>query len=225
VPDSQTQEELRVFTGIIEDVGFAKTVDRRAGGIMAEIKCGLPIEDIEMGESISVNGVCLTVTGKGRDSFSVEISEETARRSTMGKLKPGNPVNLERALRVGGRLGGHLVYGHVDGIAVLRGIEKDGESRVFYFEAGDNIMKYVVYKGSVAVDGVSLTVSEVSRVSFEVTVLPYTYENTTFRYLKTGDTVNVEVDIIGKYVEKLIGRSDDDRLQDVLKKSGFISED
>ncbi|RMG61434.1 MAG: riboflavin synthase [Deltaproteobacteria bacterium] len=214
-----------MFTGIIEDVGTVRKAIYRGKDLRLTIETSFPLEEVSLGESISVDGVCLTVVGKGEGWFDVEVSGETLSRTTLRNVSQGKRVNLERAMKVGGRLGGHLVYGHVDGTGVLIDAVREGESRRFSFSCASNIMKYVVFKGSIAVNGVSLTVSRLFAGGFEVTVLPYTFENTTFQYLRKGEEVNIEVDVIGKYVEKFLSRDGEDSLVELLKKEGYLSEE
>lgn len=214
-----------MFTGIVERTGIVQSVASRGEGTVAKISCDMESKDLHVGESVAVNGVCLTVIGFVGDVFDVEMSPETRERSNLKDLKSGDYVNIERALTVGGRLGGHFVNGHVDGIAVLNNMRKYGDSMVFEIKADDNIMKYIVYKGSVAVNGISLTVSRVLKNAFEVTVLPYTIEQTNLAFAKPGDRVNIEVDIIGKYVEQFMKGDKDSNLLDMLGKSGFLKEE
>jgi len=202
-----------MFTGIIEDVGVVKRVERKRKDVELTIEVrgerggrgGMDISDVELGESISVNGTCLTVTSRDAVTFTVSASEETLAKTTLSTLKTGSGVNLERALRVGGRMGGHIVQGHVDGVGRVESIRGRGESLVFWFAVPGEISRYVVAKGSVAVDGVSLTVNEVKRGAFSVNIIPFTQEATIFSSYKPGDGVNIECDVLGKYVEKFLG--------------------
>ena len=214
-----------MFTGIIESVGVVKSISGTPGGVKAKISFPDEREGIIRGESISVNGVCLTVISKEGVEFEVEISGETLKKSNLERLAKGDRVNLERSLTVGGRLGGHMVYGHVDGIAVLVKRVKQGDSEVFELRIDDNIMKYIVYKGSVALNGVSLTVSRLFPRSFEVVVLPFTLTHTNLQYMRPGDLLNLEVDIIGKYVEKFLAGRAEDGMMGMLRKSGFMKEE
>ncbi len=214
-----------MFTGIVDGLGKVESVVRGSLGVRGLISAPSQLRDLKIGESISVNGACLTVVSAKQGSFEVDISRETLDKSNLGRLVRGDPVNLERALRVGERLGGHLVYGHVDGLAILRGKKRLGDSTVFELDGDDTIIKYVVYKGSVAVNGVSLTVSGVSGNSFEVTLLPYTLEETNLKYVNPGNTLNIEVDIIGKYVERFLRKDKRDDFLDLLERSGFLEEE
>jgi len=210
-----------MFTGIVEEVGSVASFAPRGTGAVLEISTGLPLEEIRTGDSLSVSGACLTVTGKGTRRFSADVSAETLSRTTIRSLRAGSRVNLERAMVVSGRLGGHLVYGHVDGTGTVREIRPSGDSRVFHIHTDPSIMKYVVSKGAVAVDGVSLTVSTVRPDGFEVTLIPLTLDRTTFGDLRPGGMVNVETDIVGKYVLRFLEAKDSGISEDFLKKHGF----
>lgn len=214
-----------MFTGLVEKIGKVESVTARAGGKVANIFVGKELHDARVGESIAVNGVCLTVIDFGRDAFNVEMSPETLERSNLKELKRGDYVNIERSLKVGGRLGGHFVNGHTDGVGVLGFSRKVGDSVVLEIKADDTIMRYIVFKGSVALNGISLTVSGVKKNSFEVTVLPYTMEQTNLKFAKQGDRLNIEVDIIGKYVERFVKKDRDAKFLDLLGNSGFLKED
>ncbi len=214
-----------MFTGLVEKTGIVQSVVTGDGGTVVKVTSPPGTDEFHVGESIAVNGVCLTVIGFRGDQFDVEISPETLQKSNLVNLKKGDCVNIERALKVGGRLGGHFVNGHVDCVAVIGSIKKYGDSMVFEIRADDNIMRYMVYKGSVAVNGISLTISKVLRSAFEVTVLPYTLLPTNLASAKPGDRVNIEVDIIGKYVERFVKGDKDASLLDALGKSGYLKED
>jgi riboflavin synthase len=192
-----------LFTGIIEGVGEVRSVERRSDHAIVEIKCDFDLETTNVGESIAVNGCCLTVTSRLGKCFWADISLETFDRTTLKNCKQGTPVNLERALKVGGRLGGHMVQGHVDCVGnVIDIIGKTGP-REFTVRIPHNLSRYIVEKGSVSIDGVSLTVNRCTEDHFTVMVIPHTQLKSTFQSMKVGDEVNLEVDIIGKYVEKL----------------------
>ena len=216
-----------MFTGIIEGVGQVRSIRRKGGGAEIEIGCDFDLEKTNVGDSVSVNGCCLTVTSRLGKSFWADVSPETMATSTLGDAKEGDPVNLERALKVGERLGGHIVQGHVDGIGKVLDIKEHSGSREFVIEIPSNLSRYVVEKGSVAVDGVSLTVNGCERMSFSVMVIPHTQLKSTFQGLLRGDKVNLEVDIIGKYVEKLTFldseeyKKDSRITEEFLKKHGF----
>lgn len=194
-----------MFTGIIEDIGRVSGIKRKQKESVFTFEVHkIDIAEVELGESIAVNGACLTVASLGKNTFTVDASRETLSKTNLGKLKSGSRVNLERSLRVGAKLGGHLVNGHVDGVGRALSKKKHGDSIEFRFSVPDALAKYIVQKGSVAVDGVSLTVNEVKGSDFTVNIIPYTLEETIFGALKAGDDVNIECDIIGKYVEKFV---------------------
>ncbi|MFC2039254.1 riboflavin synthase [Chloroflexota bacterium] len=190
-----------MFTGIIEEVGIVRSAypDRVA------ISATEVIENSKRGDSIAVDGICFTVTGSSHGSFSVDVMPETVRRTNLGSLRPGKAVNLERPLAVGGRVGGHFVQGHVDGRGRVLWVTPRGESLLVRFEAPKDILRYVVEKGFIAVDGVSLTVTGCDATSFEVALVSYTLHNTNLGGRRPGDEVNVEVDVMAKYVERLWG--------------------
>jgi riboflavin synthase len=211
-----------MFTGIIEERGIIK--DIRVGGRSARvvISAVTVLEGLKIGDSINTDGVCLTVTDVSLTSFTVDVMPETMLRSTFGKLKPGSSVNLERALRLSDRLGGHIVNGHIDGTGVLARIREDENAVWLSIAAEEPILQYIVEKGSVAIDGISLTVVKVDRRAFEVSVIPYTQAETTVLTKKKGDVVNIECDIIGKYIEKL-GSSGKGKIDiDFLAQNGFV---
>lgn len=186
-----------MFTGIVEEVGLV----RRARPGELELLGETVLEDMEIGASICVNGACLTVTGFDERSFTVGLMPETVRRTNIGGLGPGDGVNLERALRLGGRLGGHLVQGHVDGLGRVASIRWDGDAMIMAFQAPPDVMRYVADRGFVAVDGLSLTVIARSAASFAVSIVDYTRRHTNLADRRVGDAVNLELDIIAKYVE------------------------
>jgi riboflavin synthase len=210
-----------MFTGIVEGVGTVEAFLPRGTGAALRIATGLPLGDMREGDSMSISGACLTVTKKGPGRFSADVSAETLDRTTFRSLKPGMRVNLERAMPATGRLDGHLVYGHVDGTGTVREIRPAGDSKVFHIRTDLSIMKFVVFKGAVAVDGVSLTVSAVHPDGFEVALIPYTLERTTFGGMRPGDKVNVETDIVGKYVLRHLEGDGRGISREFLKKHGF----
>ena len=189
-----------MFTGIIEEVS---TVNRLSDAVLS-INSSLVIDDLEIKDSICVNGACLTVIDKTNKSFDVNVVPETMRRTNLGEVSRGDLVNLERSTSVNGRLGGHIVQGHVDGMGVIRSIVADGDAFNISFDADKSILKYIVEKGFICIDGISLTVTYCDDTSFGITLIPYTYSNTTLGDKDIVDTVNLECDIIGKYVEKLV---------------------
>ena len=198
-----------MFSGIVEDVGALRALKEKDKGVLLKIEVRkIDAGDLVPGESVAVNGVCLTVVSVGGGGFSVDASHETLLRTNLSGLRAGSGVNLERSLRVGDRMGGHIVTGHVDGVGTLQSIAPVGESRVFSFSIPASLAKYVVEKGSVAVDGVSLTVNSVKGTEFSVNIIPYTLRETTFSEFRRGREVNIECDIIGKYVEKMLSGAD-----------------
>jgi len=197
-----------MFTGIVEEIGFVKSFD----GKRLVVECSKVLENTALGDSISIDGCCQTVVAMGEKSFSADVSAETL-RVTKG-FQTGKRVNLERAVTPSTRLGGHIVQGHVDGVGAYLGDMK--------FEIPSELDRYVVYKGSITVNGVSLTVCENSAGTFRVAVIPHTLENTTLKDLKFGDKVNIETDILGRYVEKFLSLKNNNITQDFLKENGFL---
>ncbi len=193
-----------MFTGIIEEVGTVKEVCKNGNNSFIRIQAEKVLSDVHEGDSIAVNGVCLTVTKFDGKIFQADVMNETLKRSSLGSLRTGSPVNLERAMSANGRFGGHIVSGHIDGTGRIINIKNDGIAVWYTIKADVNIMRYIVEKGSVAVDGISLTVAEVGADNFSVSLIPHTSGKTILSAKKTGDIVNLENDIIGKYVEKLI---------------------
>ncbi|MDP3937822.1 MAG: riboflavin synthase [Deltaproteobacteria bacterium] len=192
-----------MFTGIVETLGRVRGITRVSGARRLTIEARLPT--LSLGESIAVNGVCLTVSRKGRGSFQAEVSPESVRRTALDGLRVGSKVNLERALRADGRLGGHIVQGHVDGVGKVVRIEPEANAWMYTFEAPAAVARYLVEKGSVAVDGVSLTVAGLRGRRFKVAIIPHTASNTTLGDREPGEPVNLEADVLAKYVEKLAG--------------------
>ena len=189
-----------MFTGIVEEVGKVESV--RDGKM--SISAALVLQELAVSDSICINGVCLTVTEKDSNGFSVDVVPETLRRSNLGDLQSGDGANLERSLTPSGRMGGHIVQGHVDGTATVAGIEPDGDALMLRFVAAPDLMRYVVEKGFIAVDGTSLTIVDCDDKAFSITLIPYTRENTVFGSRRIGERVNIEVDILAKYVERLM---------------------
>lgn len=196
-----------MFTGIIEDLGTVDRITRSGDGAVISIRSGLPTAGIAIGESIAVSGCCLTVVRKARGSLAMDISAETLRRTTLGELKPGDRVNLERCLTLNKLLGGHLVSGHVDGIGRIVSIKPEGDSRLYTFEVGSDQSRYLVEKGSVALDGVSLTVFGIRGARFRVALIPHTLKVTTLGLKNVGSRLNIESDMLVKYVERILGES------------------
>ncbi|MFN3466283.1 MAG: riboflavin synthase [Candidatus Brocadiales bacterium] len=194
-----------MFTGIIEHMGKVKDLRRAGEGSLLVLELGPMAREVRPGESISVEGVCLTVTGLKGEQASFDVSHETLIRSTLGELRAGQKVNLERSLKVGERMGGHFVQGHVDGTGVIQKKEEHPGQCTMWFTVPKGLAENMIEKGSVAVDGISLTVVEVKDTSFLVALIPFTLANTTLGIKKVGDRVNIEVDILGKWVKKLLG--------------------
>ncbi len=193
-----------MFTGLIEEVGKVKNIVRKSSGLRLTIETKEIHRETKVGDSVSVNGACLTVEETNGNELVFFVSGETLKRTNLKLLRVNDWVNLERALRLGDRIGGHLVQGHVDATTKILRIRKTGEEFVFSFQTPKDFHRFMVEKGSVAIDGISLTITNVTQTTFSVTVVPHTFENTNLKFRKVGDTVNVEFDLIGKYLEKLI---------------------
>jgi len=194
-----------MFTGIIEGLGTLAAAEPRGGDVRLRVAAGsLPFEDVRMGESIAVNGVCLTVVAFDAVSFEADASTETLSLTTLGALMAGAVVNLERAMRPTDRLGGHLVSGHVDGLGSVLSIHDDARAQRWRFSAPGALLRYIAKKGSICVDGVSLTVNEVDAEGFEVALIPHTVAQTAFAHTVAGDAVNLEIDLVARYVERLV---------------------
>lgn len=196
-----------MFTGLIEDIGTVRTLERRGASARLTVATTLPSGEFAPGDSVAVNGVCLTVTTIAAPLLTFDVSPETLDRSGLGRLSPGNPVNLERALRLSDRLGGHIVSGHIDCTATVTGRQEVSGNILFTFNLPPEKCRYVIEKGSVAIDGISLTVNSVTVDSFSVNIIPHSAEMTTLQFRKPGDVVNIETDIIGRYVERLLAGS------------------
>lgn len=191
-----------MFTGIITDVGEIVALEQR-GDLKARIKTAYYTKGIELGASIASDGVCLTVIALGNEWYDVEISSETVSKTNLGDWAEGRPVNLERALKVGDELGGHIVSGHVDGVAEIVAMKDEGDSTRFTFKAPESLAKFIAPKGSVALNGTSLTVNEVEGCDFGVNIIPHTKEVTTWGHAKVGDKINLEIDTLARYVARL----------------------
>lgn len=216
-----------MFTGLIEDLGTVRELQRSADSVRLKVATRIPMEEIRMGESIAVNGICLTVVAFGGGIFSADVSPETLDRSSLGRLATGSRVNLERALRLSDRLGGHLVSGHIDGVGEITERSQDGNAVRFGFAVAPSLSRYIVEKGSIAIDGISLTVNAVASEGFSVAVIPHSLAQTTLQERLVGDRVNIETDLIGKYVERLLKGSGDGGSRkpldlEFLAKHGFL---
>jgi riboflavin synthase len=194
-----------LFTGIIEEMGRVQNIRPGANVAVLTIAAEQVLTDVHLGDSIAVNGVCLTVTSFSGRQFTADVMHETLRRSALGRLRIGDRVNLERAMAANGRFGGHFVSGHIDGTGVISAVRGDGNAIWYTVKAPMQILRYIVEKGSVALDGVSLTVAAVDRQTFAISMIPHTAAQTSLSQKKAGDLVNIETDCIGKYVEKLLG--------------------
>jgi len=216
-----------MFTGIIEEIGIIINSRLTAGSGELKIAAKLILNDAKLGDSIAVNGVCLTITQIADTTITFDVSAETLRRSNLDTLQPGSPVNLERALAANGRFGGHMVSGHIDATGTLAGKRKEGNATIFTFGAPDKIMHYLIEKGSIAIDGISLTISTLTRESFSVAVIPHSLQQTTLGRAQVGATVNLENDLVAKYIEKLTQpQTNSEQTQstvdlNLLKKHGF----
>lgn len=193
-----------MFTGIIEEVGTVTSIKKGTSSAVLTVSAHRILDDVKLGDSIAVNGVCLTVTALTPASFSADVMHETLNRSSLGQLHSGSAVNLERAMAANGRFGGHIVSGHIDGTGVVGQIQRDDNAVWYTIQAGSNILRYIIEKGSVAIDGISLTVAAVTARDFSVSIIPHTAANTTLAGKRSGDLVNLENDRIGKYVEKFL---------------------
>lgn len=220
-----------MFTGIVEEIGEIKNIKHGSKSAVLTIKGSVVTKDSKVGDSIAVNGVCLTATSIMGDIFTADVMAETMRRSSLGDLKQGSKVNLERAMLCNGRFGGHIVSGHIDGTGTIRNLEKEDNAVWVTIAALPHILKYIVEKGSIAIDGISLTVAYVDSEVFKVSIIPHTAIETTLLTKNKGDTVNLENDIVGKYVEKLLGynhKPDNNSTpesnidMDMLSKYGFL---
>lgn len=197
-----------MFTGIIEEIGSVKKIQKGAKSAILSLEAHKVLEDVGLGDSIAVNGVCLTVTKYTRNEFQVDVMHETLDKSSLGTLSIGSRVNLERAMQLGGRFGGHIVSGHIDGSGTIKSIKRDDNAIWYQIETDSKIMKYIIEKGSITIDGISLTVAKVENDNFSVSIIPHTASFTTLNDRKVGDIVNLENDCIGKYVEKMLNFQD-----------------
>lgn len=206
-----------MFTGIIEELGKISALTKGDKSLKLKVECNKITEGLLLGDSIAVNGVCLTAVSFGNSFFEADVSYETIAKTSLNTIKSGSIVNLERALTLSSRLGGHIVQGHVDGTGRILNITKYGDSYKLSISYPEYLDKYIVLKCSIAIDGISLTVANVKNNSFEVAVIPHTFENTNLRYKKNGDIVNLESDIIARYVEKMVySEEKDDKLTSLI---------
>lgn len=193
-----------MFTGIIEEVGSVASIRKGAHSCVLTVNASRVLEDVHLGDSIATNGVCLTVTSFTSHSFSADVMHETLNRSSLGSLHIGSPVNLERAMLAGGRFDGHIVSGHIDGVGTISSIKEDDNAVWYTVEAPSNILRYIIEKGSITLDGISLTVAKVTNSNFSVSIIPHTRVQTNLASKKVGDVLNLENDLVGKYVERLM---------------------
>ncbi len=214
-----------MFTGIVEEIGVVRNISRGANGATLTVECSTILEDIKIGDSVSINGVCETVVSFDSKSFVVQISDETLSVTNFSKIKNGDFVNLERALMLNSRLGGHIVSGHIDTQAQIVSIEKLADFYNISLRLPNEILKYVVYKGSIAVNGISLTVADIENNICKIAIIPHTFNNTNFKYLNIGDFVNIETDILARYVEKMLSANDNNSSKidmSFLQENGFV---
>ncbi|ABK61851.1 riboflavin synthase [Clostridium novyi] len=213
-----------MFTGIVEEIGTINSIFQNRENARIKIDANKVLEDVNLGDSICTNGVCLTVTEYDSKSFTVDVMGETLRRSNLGELKKGDKVNLERALALGGRFGGHIVSGHIDGVGVIKEFSNEGNAIWISIETSNDILKSIVFKGSITIDGVSLTVAYVDDYIFKVCIIPHTQSETILTSKKTGNKVNLECDVIAKYIKKLLMVQEKKKTIDIdfLKENGFF---
>lgn len=216
-----------MFTGLVEEIGNIKAITKSTKAAKITIKASKVLEGVSLGDSISTNGVCLTVTEFNSNYFTVDVMAETMRRSNLKNLSIGDEINLERALRLGDRLGGHIVSGHIDGVGSISKYEEEDNAVWITIETPPELLRYIIEKGSIAIDGVSLTVAYVDDVCFKVSIIPHTKDATTLLRKKIGDVVNLECDMVGKYIEKLIAPKEETKVKkdidiDFLAENGFM---
>ncbi len=210
-----------MFTGIIEEIGKVNRISKGSESAVIEINASKIMDDVKLGDSIAVNGVCLTCTKLVSNGFTADIMAETLRRSSLGELKAGSHVNLERAMKADGRFGGHIVSGHIDGTGIISEIRSEDNAVWYSIKASESLLRYIVLKGSIAIDGISLTVAYVDNECFRVSIIPHTLKETVLSERKKGDIVNLENDIISKYVEKLLSSDQGSSNDASVKKTSF----
>src|SRR5215217_2330143 len=217
-----------MFSGIVEEVGGITSLEKTLTGTRMTILASTVLSDLNLGDSVSVSGICLTVVSRNEQGFSVDVSPDTLSVTTLSLLAPGSPVNLERAMKLSERIGGHLVAGHVDGVGTIRGRHQENNAIVFTIEAPPEVLRYCVMKGSITVDGISLTINDISERGFSVSIIPHTAKMTTLGLKQMKEVVNLEADLIGKYVERLlqersqVAKSTPVIDKDYLQKRGLI---
>lgn len=215
-----------MFTGIVEDVGSIGSIEQNGSSLVLQIKAKFASE-LTLGESVAVNGICLTVTKKDDASFSADVTPETFRRTSLSLLSAGSPVNLERAMRADGRFGGHIVSGHIDGTGRLTAIRREDNAYNVFFRVEKPLFRYIIEKGSVALDGISLTVASVKNEGnygeFSVAVIPHTWENTALKNKRVGSIINVECDVVGKYIEHFMSFGKEETKQTEIDMTNFPS--
>lgn len=213
-----------MFTGIIEEVGTLASIRHGSNSSVLTIHASKVLEGTQIGDSIAVNGTCLTVTRISGNSFDADVMAETLRRTNLGDLAPGSPLNLERAVALNSRLGGHIVSGHIDGTGIISSFKKEDVATIVTIDTSPNLLKYMLVKGSIAIDGVSLTITDVTESAFSVSLIPHTGQKTILLMKKVGDTLNLETDVIGKYVEKLLGISKPIKQEEAAVDMNFLVE-
>lgn len=215
-----------MFTGIIEEIGVLKEVRKSVHSSVLTIQGRVIFDDLCIGDSVAVNGVCLTAASLSSNTFQADVMHETLNRSSLGRLRPGAAVNLERAMPANGRFGGHMISGHIDGVGKVKAIQTDDNAIWYTIAADSNILRYIVEKGSIAVDGISLTVAAVTASDFSLSAIPHTVKSTILSHKKAGDPVNLENDLVGKYIEKFMDSAPEQErsrgiTKEFLTKSGY----
>jgi riboflavin synthase len=214
-----------MFTGLVEEIGIISAVTKQSLGAVISVACTKILDDLKLGDSVAIDGACQTVTKLRKDGFEIEAAKETLDLTTFESYKSGRKVNLERAMSANGRFGGHIVSGHIDGTGKFLRKENQGLADVYYFEAPENVAKYIVYKGSICINGISLTVASLQDRVFSISVIPTTIKDTTLSELKTGDKINLESDVIAKYIEKFLCKADnkaENITMNYLEEHGFL---